>query len=372
MKLPPLYKKSSTGALQVWEIWTEKNSIFTRWGQVDGQKQTSEDVVKQGKNLGRKNETSAVEQAELEAKSKWDLKKKKHFYVEDRDAAMSGKVDAVVQGGITPMLAHRFDQQGKKIKWPCFGQPKLDGHRCIVVIKNGRASLWSRTRKPIPCLPHIVEFFEELVEGSAVFDGELYHHDYRDSFEELTSYIRQQKEPKPGYEVVQYHIYDLPHEAGFADRIEELQNFFELVPEDAPLKLVETVPIRDGEEAIHFLNHCLSRGYEGAMLRNADGGYKNKRSYDLQKVKQFDDDEFLVVGVEEGRGKLAGHAMFVLETDSGQQFTAKMVGELEELKKYLVDPDLAVGRQVTVQYQGLTTANKVPRFPVVLRFREDV
>lgn len=41
-----------------------------------------------------------------------------------------------------------------------------------------------------------------------------------------------------------------------------------------------------------------------------------------------------------------------------------------ELQKYWINPSLAIGRYVTVQYQGLTN-DKMPRFPVGIRFREE-
>ena len=49
-----------------------------------------------------------------------------------------------------------------------------------------------------------------------------------------------------------------------------------------------------------------------------------------------------------------------------------MKGDQDELAKYWKQPTLVIGRLLTVQYQGLTGKNRVPRFPVGLRFREDV
>ena len=370
MKLPTLYKKTTTGAQQEWSVWTEGNVICTRWGQTDGKMQEGRDVITTGKNLGRSNETTPEGQAEFEAKALWEKKKKKRGYHEDANAAMEGKDNDLIEGGIFPMLAHRFDKHGHKIKWPAFSQPKLDGHRCIAVVRNGKASLWTRTRKPIPCLPHITQFLEGTIDGNAVFDGELYNHELKDHFEELTSHVRQQKEPKEGHEIVQLHVYDFPHDAGFKDRNETLQDFFDSINRKiSPVKQVDTVAVGDEVDLMHTFESFLERGYEGAMVRNAEGGYTNARSYDLMKVKEFDDGEFVVVGVEEGRGKLAGHAIFVLQTEGGTNFNAKMAGELKELKRFLANPELAIGRFVTVQYQGLTGAKKVPRFPVVLGFK---
>ena len=83
------------------------------------------------------------------------------------------------------------------------------------------------------------------------------------------------------------------------------------------------------------------------------------------------DEEFKVVDVEEGRGKLTGHGIFVCQTEGGETFKAKMMGDTSELKKYWDKPKLAVGRYLTVKFQGYTKNNNVPRFPVALRFRND-
>ena len=78
----------------------------------------------------------------------------------------------------------------------------------------------------------------------------------------------------------------------------------------------------------------------------------------------------MVTGVNEGRGSFAGHGIFVCQTADGTKFEAKMIGAQTELKKYHQDPSLAVGRMLTVQYQGFTNKSGVPRFPVALRFKD--
>src|SRR6185436_13616686 len=74
--LPTLYKKTGNGALQKWNIQVEDGVspvIVTEFGQIGGKLQTSREFIKEGKNLGKKNETTAFEQAIAEAKSKWEL-----------------------------------------------------------------------------------------------------------------------------------------------------------------------------------------------------------------------------------------------------------------------------------------------------------
>ncbi len=135
--------------------------------------------------------------------------------------------------------------------------------------------------------------------------------------------------------------------------------------------LAETREVVNEDELMLAFEDFLAQGYEGAIARNADGLYVNKRSYDLLKIKQFDDAELECIGVEDGKGKMAGHAIFVCKTKDGAEFRAKMKGEHATLAKFVSNPGLVVGKQVTVKYQGLTNKNGVPRFPVALRIREE-
>jgi ATP-dependent DNA ligase len=368
--LPTLYKKSSTGALQYWTIGTEGNVIVTAWGQVGGAEQVTRDEIKTGKNLGKKNATTASEQAELEALAKWEKQLKKG-YVKTEAEALAGKVDEIIEGGVAPMLAHKFSEQGHKIKFPALAQPKFDGHRCIAVIEDGKASLWTRTRKPITGLPHIVAALKKNFGAQdLVLDGELYRHDYRNNFEDLSSFIRT-PDPKPGHEVVEFHIYDLAVDGMIQSyRTHELGQLFRAENRIGPLVRVETIQVADEDELMAAFDRFLEQGYEGCMVRNMAGLYVNKRSHDLLKIKEFDDTEFKVVGVESGRGKMADKAIFVCETADGTRFQAKMKGKLDDLKKFIDNPNLAIGRLLTVQYQGITNKSQVPRFPVALRLRD--
>jgi ATP-dependent DNA ligase len=372
MKLKTLYKKTSTGAQQEWTISTMGAIITTVYGQTGGAMQTATDVIKEGKNVGRKNETTREQQAEAEALSQWEKKLKKGYH-EDPDAAMKGKVSDVIEGGIFPMLAAKYSEQAEKIIWPAYVQPKLDGHRMTAVVERSKCTLWSRTRKPILSLPHIVAAVERLGVRSGVFDGEAYNHAYHDRFEELASFIRSAK-PKTGCEVVQYHLYDYaepqnPFDARFA-KLEAIHGAGGCPSE---LHLVETVKVYDETEMYAAFQSFIEEGFEGAILRNAAGLYVNKRSTDLQKVKEFDDSEFEIVDVVEGRGKLAGHGIFVCKSTEApyNTFECKMVGELSLLKQYYDRPKKFIGLSLTVKHQGWTKKNNVPRFPIGLRFRED-
>jgi DNA ligase-1 len=376
--LPTLYKKTSTGAIQWWTISVEPGVdfgiIITQYGQVGTENpQETRDVITKGKNVGKKNETTPYQQAVAEADAKHEKQRKKG-YVTTPEAAAAGEVDDAVQGGILPMLAHKFTEQGHKIVFPAYAQPKLDGMRCIAIVDEGKATLWSRERRPIISAPHLIEELEHCFPtGRVVLDGELYNHDMKHDFERFMSIVRQKDKVHPDHKMIQYWVYDAPDmtEASWATRLAWLDA---TLIDNTGLDYTRAVETRfiDEPAVPDLLAEYRGLGYEGVMLRNAAGRYLNKRSYDLQKVKEFDDAEFGIVGIAEGRGRLQGHvgAFVCTMPNSDQTFEAKMSGDTGKLKEYWDDHALWTGKMLTVRYQGLTGKNGVPRFPVGVTFRD--
>ena len=237
MKFPRLFKKTNTGAIQFWDIEVfqelmngkalpgSAGMIRTTYGQFGTDSpQTTTDFITEGKNIGKINETTPHEQAIAEAKAKHEKQKKKG-YVESLEAAQAGETDDLIEGGVVPMLAFTFEKQGHKIRYPAYTQPKLDGIRCIAILKDGKCTLWSRTRKPITSCPHIIKEIEENFVFDMIFDGELYNHAFRENFEHIVHLVRQE-EPDPQCTDVQYHIYDLVNKDQFKVRTETIRNAF--------------------------------------------------------------------------------------------------------------------------------------------------
>lgn len=364
--LPTLYKLTSAGKVQMWSIGVSKNVIVVNHGQVDGKIQRTEETIKEGKNVGRSNETTPAEQALAEATSKWEGKVKKG-YVEEIDRAEAGEKD--IDGGYDCMLAHKFADHGHKILYPSYEQPKFNGHRCLAIVKDGVATLWSRTRKPILSCPHIIEELQRVYPtGTHKPDGELYNHDFKDRFEDLASLIRQ-PESKPGCTDIQYHIYDKCMEGGFRERTEQLEDDFHGISDLKYLKLTETVLVADEEQMMEVFDSFLKRGYEGGMARNANSLYEGKRSYGLQKIKEFLDADYPIVGINEGRGSYAGCGIFVCQTPEGKTFDVKMRGPKERLQDFLAHLKLWKGKTLVVKYQYISKYG-IPIFPVGERFKE--
>jgi DNA ligase-1 len=77
----------------------------------------------------------------------------------------------------------------------------------------------------------------------------------------------------------------------------------------------------------------------------------------------------LITGVEEGRGKRAGHAVLMCQAKNGTIFGASPRGTDEHRQDLLKNAKKIIGKYATVQYQNLSNYG-VPRFPVAKIVRD--
>ena len=130
MKLNTLYGRSKSGKIKQWTVSVIQMGdgtcyVETEHGYVDGKKQVDQRYVGEGKNIGRANETTPYEQACSEAQSAYN-RKADEGYVTDKN-----NIPKASDGLFLPMLAQSYDKHHKKIKFPCWVQPKLDGMRML-------------------------------------------------------------------------------------------------------------------------------------------------------------------------------------------------------------------------------------------------
>lgn len=366
MNLPTLYKKTSTGAIEQWRVWTEGADILTEYGHVNGKLQQARERAVP-KNVGRANETTPEQQAELQAKADWTKKIQRNGYVEDAKRAEAGETDQ--EGGIAPMLAKPHEDVASKLVYPALMQRKYNGVRCIADYQDGVVTLWSRKREQMAVpVPHIIEAVQKLLagrEGRILLDGELYLHGW--SLQKIASYVRQKKAPKDGFEQIEFHIYDHPsHEGTNEERQRALTDL--LTGADHPLCAVPAILVNSTEEAWKAHDKWVQDGYEGGIGRNRAAKYQaGKRSADLQKFKRFMETEFAVVDSRLGKGKYEGIPVLRCKTAEGGEFDCNPPGTLEE--RASVDRNTVLGKMLTVKHFGWTD-DKLPAFPVGVVIRD--
>jgi len=356
MKLNTLYKRAVNNKINEWTVETKDNCFRTISGYNDGVKTTSEWTCCNGKNIGKKNETTPEQQAILEAQAMWDKKIESGCYesISDIDKPKF----------FNPMLAHKFEDYKDKIKYPVYSQPKLDGIRCIVRADG----MWSRNGKKIISSPHIHESLKPLFEVNPdlIFDGELYADKFANDFNAICSLVKKTKptseDLKKSKEQIQYHIYDLPSCSGVFSERHSILNKMSL---PKCCELVRTSHVHSAEWVDKWYSDYVSEGYEGLMLR-LDSKYESKRSKSLLKYKSFIDEEYTILDVVEGLGNKAGMVgSFVFKSKTGYIFNSSPKYNWEECKELWKQRQELIGKSATVKYFNLTP-DGVPRFPYVI------
>lgn len=367
LQLPRLFKIDTKGKYRVYDIQIEPEHGYYKviFGVENGKMQ--EAITKcQPKNIGKSNETSLYDQTIKEASAFYENQIKYNDYYLNKNECKEVKCE------YTPMLAHNYADHKDKLRSPCLAQPKFDGIRCIAVIENNTCKLFTRSGIEITSCIHIQDELLQMHQTSNYFadqklilDGELYNHDLKNDFEKIVSAVRSEY-PNENSHLIQYHIYDLVH---LQHPQEHRSSLLSLIPTTTFIKPVWGWYItRDIIDQVHA--DFVKLGYEGVIFRNLDGLYEQKRSTNLLKYKKFDELEFIIKDVIEGKGKLMGHGIFVCETEDGQLFQVKCNGELNKLREYWEYKEKFIGKLLTVQFQGRSSGNKIPRFPVGKTIRD--
>lgn len=331
------------GKSRFWRVWAESEDELTafiviEFGKVDGAIQRRHRKIG-GKNIGRSNETTALEQARREAEKRYLDKKK-----------------SIDNGPISPMLAFEYTQHHLKINFPCIVQGKLDGERAIFNPKTGKFT--SRLGNIFHNLEHISN---QLSAANNILDGELYSDAM--PFEKLSGLLKR-KVMVPEHLLIKYHVFDVVSQDDFQLRNNAVNN----ISNCENVVKVNAIHCKEPDDADHLLTTFVNDGYEGIMLRNLTGPYEHKRSYNLQKYKLFKDSEFLIIDYK--RENNTDAVVWICETSSKLQFSARPADTISD--RTLTDEQAAalVGKFLTVRYQELTTKG-VPRFPVGIRIRSD-
>jgi len=213
----------------------------------------------------------------------------------------------------------------------------------------------------------------------AVLDGELYNHDLREEFEEIVSMVKRAKSKPADFaktkEMVQLHLYDYP--AMMHDNFIDRYNGLVQVLEDSGIPT-------GGKEAIHIVptftctseaeidvayNKSMDLGYEGGIVR-INETYQQKRTKFLLKRKDFQDEEFIIIRIEEGTGNWKGCAKKIIfrnDIPNAQgeydECGAGMRGKKDVMREVYNNRHLYPGTEATIKFFGRTKYNK-PRIGV--------
>lgn len=403
MNKQTVYQLDSNGKVKEWSISVlltgqafgklTSATIIVEHGQVGGAITKEETVITSGKNPGKANETNPFTQAVKEAESKLAAKIRKG-YVADQTQLKASTV--MGSGTLAPMLAQKYDPtekqsssknlktlglEGKRIGV----QRKKDGNRGNAHIKreaNGITSIKFYTRKgdllPLNGLEHVADALVASFDKSYDYynkkygvteytlDGEWFTKAF--SFNKLNGLVKKAKksaEDLADCKHINYHLYDIMLPAGYETRYKIIQNF------GSKNVIVEECYfiIATEKEINKYLEMFLEEGEEGLMIRLLDMPYENKRTWQLMKVKLFEDAEFEVVGFEESvKGGMVGAV--IVKAPKGcfdrngapiLTFKAGASFDNEEAAIYWNNQSAYIGTKATVEFFGKSEYG-IPRF----------
>jgi DNA ligase-1 len=404
--LPTLYGVEKNGKIKTWyasiylkgaDKKTSPAYAIIQHGQQEGKKQLTQRDYTEGKNIGKRNETTPLTQCITETKKKWLDKLYQESYQETLPTQVPDHATAAAAPTIAkkyfPMLAQTFVPDSKTAKknpivFPCYVQPKLDGLRCVIYRdpNTGEIRRQSRTGTYFDTMTHIADSLTPLFAKypTAVLDGELYTTEM--PFEELAGLIKRKLLDDADHEKlreIEYHIYDIIDEtptATYEERHKTIKRMFASIaassastPRTLPpyIRLVHTVEAKTPADFKSNFAKFIEEGYEGIMLRNKEGKYRcNYRSNDLQKYKEFMEDEYPIIGFTQGDGRDKGTVIWICRTKEWKEFSVRPRGTIAARTFLYNNGDKYIGKMLTVIYQELTEEGK-PRFPVGKDVREN-
>lgn len=400
-----LYKRAKTGKIVTWQIDVVDDEIIKTTGQLGTENPIVHRERALPKNLGRSNETSPSEQAQLQAISDWkakhddgyksldDLKiwpctvghlaeHNRYGYPGCGLMYMSLKYaleqtlpqfNTDASGNVKPMLAKTVNWD--KVTYPCLVQPKLDGVRCLMVVdyNNSRFDppivFLSRKGKEYTTLGHIAQdvsnycFKKGKQPTSFILDGEVYSDEL--TFQEIVAAVKKQS---PNSLKLKFRAYDVVNEEQQERRVRQFDSWVQAINSPC-LVSVPGAKCTSKQEVLEITSNFLAQGYEGSIIRLLGGHYgQGQRSSDLLKVKEFDETEFAFKNFEFGIRGVQDLIAICWMPDGKTEFRASMNGTLAE-KKALYERDDLEGCSITIVHFGSTDAG-LPRFPKAKNFRD--
>lgn len=285
-----------------------------------------------------------------------------------------------------PLLAHIYEPHRVDYSSGVWLQDKLNGVRAL----SQDGYFQSRDELPWPkdMLAHLSNWMKQMFPSDWILDGELYVHGWPlqriNQAVAVNATVRGANEDTPK---VEYHIFDrVSYNLTFEERYWNMVvSKMGLIGNGIPIKFVRTVKVYNEWDANDFYTTAINKKYEGIMYRIGSCTYtrpkqervgistnrrsrylsdKHNRVWHMLKRKDWQDNEFVCVRVEEGEGKRRGMVgAFICEAGGGHFFGVGSGLTEQEATHYYEHPP--VGQRIKVKYLCLTS-DGIPFNPTVI------
>jgi len=257
---------------------------------------------------------------------------------------------------------------------------KLDGVRCIIRKEGNKINAFSRAGKEFLTLQKVLDDVSKIP-GDFVLDGEICMMD-KDGNEDFQGIMKQIKKKDHTISNPRFVIFDCLTLEEFdtkkgTTKLEDRYINIQCCDLDSTdtLTLLEQYPVEDDQQLSAMIDDADKNGYEGVMLRK-NTGYEGKRSKNLLKCKKFHDAEYKVIDIEHDFNRVIVDGEEVEEMmlrnvvieHKGNRVSVGSGFSHEQKRQYYSNPDMIMGKVITVQYFEETTnqnGTQSLRFPTV-------
>jgi ATP-dependent DNA ligase len=339
------------GAKAYYWTWTVENTESGGTPQV-----SAPTLIASGKNIDKANETNVFTQALSEAFNLFreKIKNKYRTDLKSKDPNPWRK---------PPARFELLTKNEKKVKFPAYILPKLDGVFCETVLNpDGQIEMISRQLLPFLNTPKHIKALKPVFKKfpNIMLFGEFYQHGLKlqqimsvctnnDNTNTLTYFV---------FDCILTDQLDMP----YIQRRALLKKIFDtLIEENDYVIRMKSPKVNNKEELNEKYNSYLDKGYEGGMLYLEDGDYKfyytASRSKSVFKMKPRRSDEFKIIGFKDGNGKNKGLVTFIMETKNKNKFNAEPNMPEDERRKLFNEFQKKFhykGKMGTVTYSDLS------------------
>ena len=286
------------------------------------------------------------------------------------------------------MLAHDGAKHPKKITGNCLVEYKYDGVRVIAIVKNNKATLYSRNGKIFNNFPHIEEALSKSEYNNLVLDGEVMSDDFQALMKQV--YRKSGAETDDAY-LALFDILPLKEfnngksKLNTLDRkkqLDQLSQTFENCIKLVDYAILNFDDEKDNQKFSIMNKEALDKGYEGLMIKPSENYYESKRSHAWLKIKPFIEVTLKIVSIQEGTGKHSGKlgAFQVEGTDDGKFFSLSVGSGLtdDDRDKFWKSKEKLIGMLVEIRADAITQSIegdhyslRFPRFKSFRGFKED-
>ena len=357
---PTLYCRDSLGNLRIWFMFQNGDSYTTTSGLLDGEKVTSTPTIALPKNEGRANETTGEEQASLEIEARYKKQRKSEYFDDIAQVDTKQFVSAMLAKKLKD-YEHKIDFSKKE--WLL--QIKFNGNRCLATALG----LFTRTGERYISCPHIEEslkpFFAKY--PNAVLDSELFNYDYRQQLNEINKLIRKTvhitpEDLKRSKELVKIYVYDGYSFSENGRTLDENEPYetrkawidANLVGKYPYIEKVDSIIIESKKQLDTEYRKFLEDHQEGGILRLRNGKYEAKRTKNLLKIKEDEDDEGVILSISDADGNWRTAATTAVVKWKGREFECVFKGSFELRQEIFKNQKDWIGKTVTFNFMGLT------------------